>query len=65
MGGDTDNEGILQVCFNQRWGTVNGDGWTQADTQVTCKQLGLSTTGISNWMESNTFLGDGSIIIII
>ena len=48
VGGDTDSEGVLQVCFNQKWGTVNGDGWTEADTQVTCRQLGVNNTGISS-----------------
>ena len=55
VGGDTDNEGVLLVCFNQRWGTVNGDGWREADTQVTCRQLGINNTGISSCMESNRF----------
>ena len=26
VGGDSENEGALLVCFNKRWGTVNGDG---------------------------------------
>ena len=29
------------MCFSQRWGTVNGDGWSFSDTQVACKQLGF------------------------
>ena len=45
VGGDSENEGVLQVCFNQRWGTVNGDGWTNGDTKVACRQLGLNTEG--------------------
>ena len=45
VGGDSENEGVLQVCFNKRWGTINGDGWTDEDTQVACKQLGFNTKG--------------------
>ena len=45
MGGDSENDGVLQVCFNQRWGTINGDGWTTEDTQVACRQLGLNSAG--------------------
>ena len=45
MGGDSEYEGILEICFGQRWGTVNGDGWTSTDTQVACRQLGFETTG--------------------
>ena len=43
--GDTDYSGLLEVCFNQRWGTVNGDGWSNVDTQVVCKQLGYHNKG--------------------
>ena len=46
VGGISENEGRLEVCFDQRWGTINGDGWTHTDTQVACRQLGLPTSGI-------------------
>ena len=29
-----------------RWTTVDGYGWTDSDTKVACRQLGLSTSGI-------------------
>ena len=45
VGGASETEGRLEVCFNKRWGTIDGDGWTQTDTQVACKQLGHSTSG--------------------
>ena len=45
MGGDSEYEGVLEICFGQRWGTVNGDGWTSTDTQVACRQMGFETTG--------------------
>ena len=45
--GDSEREGRLEVCFNQRWGTVNGDGWSSIDTEVACRQLGYSTSGIT------------------
>ena len=45
VGGDSEYEGKLEVCFNQRWGTVNGDGWSSVDTQVTCRQLGYESNG--------------------
>ena len=44
-GGDSEGEGVLQVCFSQRWGTVNGDGWTPMDSIVVCRQLGFNNTG--------------------
>ena len=45
VGGDHENEGLLEVCLGQRWGTVNRDGWTDTDTQVACGQLGFTDTG--------------------
>ena len=45
VGGETEYEGLLEVCFSQRWGTVNGDGWSASDTQVACRQLGFDTLG--------------------
>ena len=46
MGGESENEGRLEVCFNKRWGTIDEDGWTHTDTQVACGQLGFSPSGI-------------------
>ena len=46
VGGASETEGRLEVCFNRRWGTIDGDGWTHTDTQVACKQLGYSTSGM-------------------
>jgi hypothetical protein len=40
FGGETESEGLLEVCFSQRWGTINEDGWTSRDTKVACGQLG-------------------------
>ena len=37
----------MEVCLDQRWGTVNGDGWSSADTQVVCRQLGYLTASMS------------------
>ena len=48
MGGDSENEGLLQVCFSGRWETVNGDGWTAMDSVVVCQQLGFNNTGNNN-----------------
>ena len=41
--GNTEYDGLVEVCFNQRWGTVNGNGWSSVDTQVACRQLGYPT----------------------
>ena len=36
----TEWEGRLEVCLGHRWGTVSSDGWTEADVQVVCRDLG-------------------------
>ena len=44
-GGDSESEGRLDICYRQRWGTINGDGWSSSDTQVACRQLGFENAG--------------------
>ena len=48
FGGESESEGLLEVCFSQRWGTINGDGWTSHDTQVACRQLGFKDDRMEN-----------------
>lgn len=43
--GETEWRGRLQVCFDQRWGTVSGEGWDSADTEVVCRELGYQSAG--------------------
>ena len=45
VGGGSVYEGRLEVCLDQRWGTINVAGWTSRDNQVACRQLGFETTG--------------------
>ena len=45
VAGVSELSGVLQVCLSQRWGTVNGDGWTAIDTLVACRQMGFNTDG--------------------
>ena len=40
-------EGRLEVCLSQRWGTVSSDGWTVAESQVVCRDLGYEINGMS------------------
>ena len=44
MEGETEWKGRLEICLNQRWGTVSSDGWTVAGVQVVCKDLGYEIT---------------------
>ena len=45
VNGSNPNEGRVEICINNQWGTVTDDGWSSNETQVVCRQLGYSTDG--------------------
>ena len=44
-GGKIENEGRVEICVNNVWGTVCGNKWGSADATVVCRQLGYLTQG--------------------
>ena len=44
-GGTVANEGRVEVCYQNQWGTVCRDGWSTTDARVACRQLGYSELG--------------------
>ena len=45
IGGPNANEGRVEVCNNNAWGTVCQDLWGPEDAGVVCSQLGYSRIG--------------------
>ena len=46
VGGSTDNEGNVQICYNNAWGSVCDDSWGRTDSNVICRQLGFQPYGM-------------------
>ncbi len=40
-----DDTSIVQICSQGDWYSICGNTWSQSQTIVTCRQLGLNTNG--------------------
>ena len=45
VGGNIPNEGRVEICINNTWGTVCDDFWGSTDATVVCRQLGYVVQG--------------------
>ena len=62
VGGNSYNEGRVEVNYNGEWGTVCDDGWDDIDAGVACRQLGFGSSGTA--VGSAGFgQGSGSILL--
>ena len=74
VGGNSYNEGRVEVNYYGEWGTVCDDGWDDTDAGVVCRQLGFGSSGIairsagfghgsgSIWLNSVTCTGNESTL---
>ena len=45
VGGSSSNQGRVEVCNSNEWGTVCDDSFSTNDANVACRQLGYSGLG--------------------
>ena len=63
MDGATAQEGRVEFCNDNTWGTVCDDSWGTADASVVCRQLGFPVTGAVAF--SNAAFGEGTGPILL
>ena len=45
VGGESENEGRVEICIDGFWGTVYDGTWDEQEAVASCRQAGLPTVG--------------------
>ena len=45
-GGIIANEGRVEICLSNEWGTICDDAFSSVDAEVVCRRLGYLTAGV-------------------
>uniref|UniRef100_A0A1X7T3T8 SRCR domain-containing protein n=1 Tax=Amphimedon queenslandica TaxID=400682 RepID=A0A1X7T3T8_AMPQE len=64
VGGDIMNEGNVQICYNNAWGSVCDNQWDSSDSNVVCYQLGLQPFGSQSFANNYFSVNDNPSFVI-
>ena len=56
VGGTTDYEGRVDICYGRKWGTVCRSSWDNREAMVVCSQLGYQSQGTLRYLTVTIFL---------
>ncbi len=56
MNGDTQSEGVVEMCFNSGWGTVCDNDWSNNNAMVVCNQLDINSTSMLYKLQPKLFI---------
>ena len=58
VGGSTEYEGRVEICYNEAWGTICDEEFDNTDASVICRQVGYSQMGMCECFVVGTLILD-------